>query len=110
MVTREQALIYFRQECIKFGAPESEAEAKLQENNFQFSCFTASNNSLGSGITVIHKVTGNVYNFGSNPVFSHLTEADSKEAFETAVNGIRANVARLADFSPKPITTIKGEG
>ncbi len=80
MVTKERAAEYFREECRKHGAPESQAES-LSKDSWKYWCYTYPQGLRGPGVTYVVKHTGEVYNFGSNRLVSSVIETDSYEQF-----------------------------
>lgn len=80
MVTREEALEYFMEECQRSGVPAAHAES-MQEDSWKYWCYTAPPALRGPGVTYIVKATGDVYNFGSNPLVSGVIRAESYEQF-----------------------------
>ena len=87
MTDRSQAHEYFKAACRSSGAPEAQADA-MEEDSWKFSCYTSPSGMRGPGVTYIVKKSGDVYNFGSNPLVSNVIRADSYEEFEKSLRDL----------------------
>lgn len=87
MIQREQALQYFRNECEKNGVPVTQADS-MQEDTWKYWCYTYKVGLRGPGKTYIVKENGDVYNFGSNPLVSHVIETSSYGEFSDALRAL----------------------
>lgn len=96
MIQREQALQYFRNECEKNGVSVKQAD-NMQEDTWKYWCYTYKEGLRGPGKTYIVKENGDIYNFGSNPLLSHVIDVPSYMEFVDAVHALCVERGREID-------------